>query len=108
MLISAFVIHAVNLIFLIDSLAYFIGYILFLQELEDAVNDVHYQRPAQVAVLRYKFVVGYIVFEILFKKILLNYSEIFNASHMEEADELLPGDEAFSTSIEMTENSFVG
>lgn len=45
--------NTVNLIFLIDSLAYFIGYILFLRELEAASNTSSYQRPSQVAVIRY-------------------------------------------------------
>lgn len=43
---------SVNFIFLIDSLAYFVGYILFLRELEDVFNGSSYQRPAQVAVIR--------------------------------------------------------
>lgn len=56
----------VNFIFLIDSLAYFVGYILFLRELEDVFNGSSYQRPAQVAVIRYAVLRAPLIFTFFF------------------------------------------
>lgn len=41
----------VNFIFLVDSLAYFVGYILFLQELESVINTGG-KSPMQIAYIR--------------------------------------------------------